>query len=253
VRRGQTFASLLLAALAVLGAAVCACAQNKVTQRPDEKNQKQQTTDARPKTQEDAPSQTSAASTDEPRYFYEFTKPEFVVSHIRIEHDAAGRGRILFERRGDTEPITEPFQLSEAALKRVNALWTALNFLDSTTDYQSPKPVASLGTTRLRMTRGTRERTAEFTYSQDRDAYALANEYRRAAEQVIFVFEIEVARESQPLVAPKLLSALESAIQRNGLSDPQQLLPLLRELSTDERLPLIARNHAGRLLKKLEK
>ncbi|HEV2707273.1 MAG TPA: hypothetical protein VGV59_15235 [Pyrinomonadaceae bacterium] len=224
-----------------------------MTQRPDEKKAPPQPTETRQKTNENDAPQQSAANADETRYFYEFTKAEFVISHIRIEHDASGRGRILFERRGDTEPITEPFQLSEAALQRIKALWTALNFLDSTTDYQSTKPVASLGTTRLRMTRGTRERTAEFTYSQDRDAYALANEYRRAADQVIFVFEIEVARESQPLVAPKLLSSLESVIARNGLSDPQQLLPLLRELSTDERLPLIARNQAGRLLKKLEK
>ena len=32
-----------------------------------------------------------------------------------------------------------------------------------------------------------------------------------------------------------------------------QLIPLIRDLSTDERLPLMARNHAGRILKKLEK
>jgi len=257
VRRVKTLASLLLAALLLQGAALYACAQNKVTARPGEKKQPPpEATEKRAKTDEDAPSQQSAndaENPDAPRYFYEFTKAEFVIHHIHIEHDAAGRGRILFERRGDTEPITEPFQLSETALRRVAGLWTSLNFLDSTADYQSPKPAPSLGTTRLRMKRGARERTAEFNYSQDRDAYALANEYRRAAEQVIFVFEIEVARENQPLVAPKLLSGLESAIQRNGLSDPQQLLPLLRELSTDERLPLIARNQAVRLVKKLEK
>jgi hypothetical protein len=31
------------------------------------------------------------------------------------------------------------------------------------------------------------------------------------------------------------------------------MLPLLKELSNDERIPLIARNHAGRLVKQLEK
>jgi len=44
---------------------------------------------------------------------------------------------------------------------------------------------------------------------------------------------------------------MESLIKRNGLSDPEQLLPLLQDLSTDERVPLIARNHALRIVKKI--
>jgi hypothetical protein len=61
------------------------------------------------------------------------------------------------------------------------------------------------------------------------------------------------ARENQPLNAPKLMEQLESLLNRNELSDPYQLVPLLREITTDERLPLIARNHAGRLLKRIQK
>jgi hypothetical protein len=49
------------------------------------------------------------------------------------------------------------------------------------------------------------------------------------------------------------MEELESQLKRNGLSDPRQLLPLLRDISTDEHLPLIARNHAARLIKKIEK
>jgi hypothetical protein len=45
----------------------------------------------------------------------------------------------------------------------------------------------------------------------------------------------------------------EALLKRNGLSDPKQLLPLLRELSTDDHLPLITRNHALRLIKRIEK
>ena len=37
-----------------------------------------------------------------------------------------------------------------------------------------------------------------------------------------------------------------------GVSDPQQLIPLLKDLSTDERVPLITRNTAGKILKKVE-
>jgi hypothetical protein len=83
-------------------------------------------------------------------------------------------------------------------------------------------------------------------------ASLLINEYRRVADQAILVFDISVARETQPLNAPKLMDEFESQLKRNGLSDPQQLVPLLTEVSTDEHLPLIARNHALRLIKKIE-
>jgi len=42
-------------------------------------------------------------------------------------------------------------------------------------------------------------------------------------------------------------------LNRNEVSDPAQLVPLLSDLANDERIPLIARNQAARLLKKLKK
>ena len=49
------------------------------------------------------------------------------------------------------------------------------------------------------------------------------------------------------------MEAMESLLKRDALSDPRQLLKLLQDLSTDEHVPLIARNHALRLIKKIEK
>jgi hypothetical protein len=49
------------------------------------------------------------------------------------------------------------------------------------------------------------------------------------------------------------MDEMEWDLTRGELSDPYQLVPLLKDLLTDERIPLIARNHAGRLLKKIEK
>jgi uncharacterized protein (UPF0147 family) len=98
-----------------------------------------------------------------------------------------------------------------------------------------------------------RKRTAEFNWTNNKDAAALVDEYRRAADQTILVFDISIARETQPLNGPKLMEQIESMLRRNGLSDPQQLVPLLNDISTDEHLPLIARNHALRLLKQIEK
>ena len=57
----------------------------------------------------------------------------------------------------------------------------------------------------------------------------------------------------QPLNVPSLLNEMESLQSRAGLSDPKQLVPLLTELKTDEHIPLIARNQAERILKKIKK
>ena len=188
---------------------------------------------------------------DATKYSYEFTQRDFIVNHIVITHDSQGRGQISFERKGESAPIVEPVEMSAVALRRVANLWTELRFLDSSENYQASKNFAHLGTYKIGMNDGTRQRTAEFNWSDNKTAWSLANEYRRVADQAILIFNIKLAREMQPLNAPSLLSEMDSLLKRDGLSDPKQLVPLLIELRTDEHIPLIARNHADRILKKI--
>jgi hypothetical protein len=270
--KNRRLALILAAALALTGAALRAPAQRRSPRRASSRAAEPAATPApapqkaatRPETQNKANtrqppapavSDASAAKEDPnaPRYFYEFENPDFFVYFIHIEHDEAGRGLIRFERRSDTEQLTEPFELSPAALARVRGHWEALNFLDSSAQYQGERQYPSYGKSRLRMKRGERERTAEFNYAADPTAFALADEYRRAAEQAVLVFELTVALESQALETPKLIHKLETLVERKALSDPRQLLPLVRELAEDERVPLVGRNHAARILKKMEK
>jgi hypothetical protein len=236
---------LLPAAFVILSAAVFG-----VAQQPSGNKQ-----NARPEVTAPASPPVTARETEKSsaRYFYEFTQPQFYVRHIEIEHDADGRGRITFERLNEEIPITEPFELSQAAMSRISGLWQSLGFLDSQENYQSERQYPHLGTMRLRMEQESRKRTAEFNWTNNKVAAALVEEYRRAADQAILVFEISVARESQPLNGPNLMDQIESLLRRNALSDPQQLIPLLNDISTDEHLPLIARNHALRLIKQIEK
>jgi hypothetical protein len=190
---------------------------------------------------------------DPTRYSYEFNQPAFYIHHILIEHNAAGEGKITFERLNENTPIVEPVELSIGALGRILGLWTQLGFLDSQEDYQSPKQFPHLGTMRFHMENGERKRTAEFNWTNNKEAAALNKEYHRVADQAMFVFDMSLARENQPLGTPKLMEVLESLLNNGGLSDPFQLLPLLRDLTTDEHVPLITRNHATRLLKRIEK
>ena len=189
----------------------------------------------------------------DPAYFYEFTQPEFVTNRITIEHDDNGKGTISFTRRGSSEVITDPIQISAVVLGRMKASFTALNFHDSSEDYQFSKDFSHLGNIKIALTKGGRERLAKFNYTQNKNAKVLADEYRKIANQAMWIFDVTVARENQPLDGPSQMDVFDGLLRRGEISDPQQMLSLLRELSDDERLPLIARNHATRLVQQIEK
>ncbi len=231
----------LPAALMVFSAAISICAQDSVKHN------------TRPQQATAATGAVGDAKSEAVKFTYEFSQPKFVVNHIVLEHDASGRGTVTFERMNEATPVVEPLELSSAALERIRASWQALNFLESETGYQADKQFPHLGTMRIGMQRGDRKRVAEFNWTNNSDASTLVSEYRKAADQVILIFDISVARENQPLGVPKLMEAMESMIKRDALSDPRQLVKLLQDISTDEHVPLIARNHAQRLIKKIQK
>lgn len=244
VEKNWKYLRILPAALLILTAAVFSAGQqssgNKQNVRPE-------TTPAA------TPPPATGAEKKPATFIYEFTQPEFYVRHIVIEHDVNGLGRINFERLNEGTAFEEPLQLSAAALARISKLWDQLGFLNSNESYQADKQFPHLGTMRLTMESEAQKRTAEFNWTHNKDAASLIDEYRRIADQAILIFDIEVARENQPLNGPKLMEQLERMLKRNGLSDPKQLVPLLKEITSDEHLPLMARNHAGRLLKQIQK
>lgn len=188
-----------------------------------------------------------------PVYFYDFTQPDFFISKISIEHDENGKGKITFLKKDFDESEIEPLQLSPTTLEKVKTAWTQLNFLDSTENYQFEKDFSNLGTMKFTMKKDGRMRETSFNWTSNKMAKTLADEYRRIGQQFIWIFDINVARANQPLNAPRLLESLDSLIRRNEIADAAQMLPLLKELSNDERIPLIARNRALKLVEKIEK
>ena len=188
-----------------------------------------------------------------PTYFYEFSRPGFPVSHIWIEHDDNGSGTIKFKKGIYDEELIDSIQVSPAALDRINTVLKALDFVNSTEDYQYVKDYSHLGNITLRIKKDGRERTAKFNWTENKDAKQLADEYRKISNQYVWMSDINIDRENQPLDAPQQMDAFDSMLRRNEISDPQQMIPFLKELSNDERIPLIARNHATRLVAQIEK
>lgn len=186
-------------------------------------------------------------------YRYEFTQPEFLISKLVIEHDDRGKGTITFQRRDSEEEISDPITLSPVTLERIKGAYAALNFLESAENYQYEKDYSHLGNALFTVKFGSKSRTAKFNFTQNKDAKTLADEYRKIGYQFVWIFDITFARENQPLNAPRLMDSLDILMKRNEISDPPQMKDLLISLSDDERIPLIARNHAARLIKWVEK
>jgi len=186
-------------------------------------------------------------------YFFEFTQPDFTVRKMILEHDESGKGILTFEKQGWDETLTDPVELSATSLERINKLFTALNFLDSTENYQSERHYAHLGVMKIRRKSGEKSREVTLDWSDNKDAKALADEYRKVCDQFVWIFDVKLARENQPLEAPKLIGSLETMIKQKWISDPMQLVPFLKELGNDERIPLIGRNRAMKIAKEIEK
>jgi hypothetical protein len=222
---------------------------------PPKKNERPEDTTLPQGELKKANKQTDGKAAAKPAYpfFYEFTQPTFYIDKVTIAHDDSGKGTITFSRRDFDESYTDPVQLSAVTMQKLKTWWDNLNFLDSTEKYQAARDFSHLGTTRLKLKRDTRERLVEFNWTENKDAKALMDEYRNLGQQYIWMFDMTLARENQPLEAPKLMDSLESMLKRGEISDPQQMTPLLNDLGSDERIPLLARNHALKLVKQIEK
>jgi hypothetical protein len=184
---------------------------------------------------------------------YEFTRPGFSYGRILIEHDDAGVGQILFLKDGFEEALTDPIKLSSLTLGKISAALAEMNFLDSTEDYQYERDYSHLGNITFTLRQGARSRTVKYNWTDHKGARALMDEYRRIGNECTWRFEILLARQNMPLQTPSLMETFEAYYRRGELSDPTGLAPFLTELSTDERLPLIARNKAAKVLKEISK
>lgn len=188
-----------------------------------------------------------------PVYFYEFTRPGFTYPRILVEHDDAGKGKIAFLKDGSEELISDPINLSALTISKIEEALSALSFIDSTENYQYSRDYSHMGNTQITVRKNGRERTVKYNWTENKNAKVLMDEYRRIANEYTWRFEISVARENQQLQTPAIMDALDSYLKRSEISDPAHMLPFLTGLTTDERLPLIARNHAVKIIKQIEK
>lgn len=186
-------------------------------------------------------------------FVYKFENPKFYISLIEVRVETDATGLVRFKRSISDDLIERPLKLSARTHRRLNELTERLNLLTTDEEFQHKKDFSHLGWTTISVHQGDHERTFRFNYTINADMSELAEILRALATQAIDLFDIDLAQEHQPLDIPRLLEALENDLRLGRIADPDQLADLLRAMMNDDTLPLIARNHASRLIKAISK
>ena len=186
-------------------------------------------------------------------YRYKFECERFVISIIEIELAPDGKGRLKFKRGESEDPIEEDLKVLPATVERLTVLTDRLSFLTSEEDYQSKKDFSHLGWITVTARRADRERTVKFNYSTNSSITEMADIFRGIATQEIDLFDLDLALRHQPLETPRILESIESDLRLTRIAEPERILTALREIAGDDTLPLIARNHATRIVAAIQK
>jgi hypothetical protein len=193
----------------------------------------------------------SNAPVDTPAGFdsvvFRYRSDRFLISSIDLEIDPAGRGKLVFVRKGLAKPIERDVEVANPVVRDLDAALARLHFLSSDEKYQTSEDHSNLGEVTIAVAHGDVRRETRFNYTTNRDMAAMQELLRGIANREIYVFDLETAVRFQPLETPTLLGALGDEIGLGHITDPQALLPLLHGIAEDVSLPLIARNRASAL------
>ncbi len=186
------------------------------------------------------------------RYHYIFENDRFTTPLQEVEFDGDGQGKFRFKRK-DSDEIINKLAVSSAVRSQIQMILDELNFLASEEDYQHKKDFSHLGKMTITYARGGKERTVSFNYTDNQGMSRLSDIFRNLITQETRIFELETVLANDPISMPAQLRLLESELRSKRIADPHRYEPMLRDLRLDESVPLIARNHAERLLQMIKK
>lgn len=186
------------------------------------------------------------------RFYFLFENDRFTTPLQEIEFDGEGQGRFRFKRKEQDE-IVNKLIVSATVRNQIQSLFSESNFLSSNEDYQHKKDFSHLGTVTIGLARGGQERKVKFNYTTNSALSQLRDIFQNIATQETRIFEMEIVRANDPISMPAQLRILEGELHSKRIADPQRFVPMLQEMKLDESVPLIARNHAERLLQTIKK
>jgi hypothetical protein len=194
-----------------------------------------------------------AAAPGEMSFSYKFENPRFDVRVIEIDLNSNGAGELRFTRGTSDEILDCKIKLLPATIARIRSLFGVSDFLDSKTEYQDKKDFTHMGWVTLGARQGARERKTRFNFTTNVQMNELKDIFLGIAWQEIALFDIENAERYQPLDLPKQLEMLENDLRLERITEPARVLAALNEIAGDDTQPLIARNHAKRIIEAIKK
>lgn len=192
------------------------------------------------------------ASSPSSAYLFKFENERFTTPLQQIEFDGNGRGQFRFKKK-DVDEIVNDLTVSSAVLSQIQSLFSQLNFLTSEESYQHKKDFSHLGTVTISQTQNGKERSVKFNYTDNPLMSQLRDIFQNIINQETRFFEIETVRATDPISTPTQMRLLDDDLKAKRIADPQRFVPLLKDLKLDESVPLITRNHAERLLQRINK
>jgi len=194
-----------------------------------------------------------SAPAGEVRFSYKFENPRFHLRVIEIDIAADGAGELRFVRGESDELLDCKLKLLPATLARIRSLIEVADLLGSTNEYQDKIDMSHLGWITIGAKQGARERKVRFNHTINEQMKELGDIFRGIATQEISLFDIDNAQRYQPLDLPKQLEILESDLRLEWIAEPERVLKVLIEIAGDDTQPLIARNHARRIIEAIKK
>jgi hypothetical protein len=190
-----------------------------------------------------------APAAGEMSFNYKFEGPRFYLRIIEIDVGSNGTGDLKFTRGESDEVLDCKVNLQPPTVARIRQLYEASNFLASDTAYQDKRDMSHLGWITIGAKQAGRERKVRFNYTTNALVKELQDIFLGIAWQEIALFDIDNAERYQPLDLPKQLEILENDLKLGRIAEPIRVLTHLKEIAGDDSQPLIARNHAKRIVK----
>jgi hypothetical protein len=189
----------------------------------------------------------------QPSFGYKFENTRFYIPLIEVDLAPDGSGELRFKRGESDEIIDLKLKILPSTLERIRQLYSETGFLTSKEGYQSKKDFSNLGWRTLSAQSGDLKREARFNYTDNRLIKELYEIFHAIATQQMHLFDLDIAEQYQPLDLPTQLHVLERDLELERVAEPEQMLTALRNINSNDSLPLIARNQAKRIAENIEK
>jgi hypothetical protein len=175
------------------------------------------------------------------RKVFKSSFPEFV--EIKVAEDGNCTADI---RQLSDDPSPQPFHLSQSVVQRIFKLAGDLHDFHGV-DLEMHRRIANLGQKTFIYTNGSQTYQTSFNYSANPFAIQILNLFENLTRQETDISDLQRTMRYDKLGVYDVVQRVEQDYNQKVLPDPEQLLPTLDQLSGDNTLLDIAREHARTL------